>query len=224
VAYEILVIAFGVGVWLSADRNRWLHFVGGLLVMYGLFNAYWPPMHQREVIAAGGGTLTDTLHLVWAGITVSLMFVYIAFGAAALGKRFRWYLIITIALLLTFGLLTVPVVGGTTAGQPTQPDPNRRRYQHSVGKRIRNHQPSRCDSSGKCCAAQFQVTGIECVGTGSAAGLFYREAVISETNQRSRFANEKPARQVRQTRPERPPLMASPDVRSRSRDPPGRTV
>jgi hypothetical protein len=42
VAYEILVIAFGVGLWLSADRNRWLHFVGGLLVIYGLFNSYWP--------------------------------------------------------------------------------------------------------------------------------------------------------------------------------------
>jgi hypothetical protein len=119
VAYEILVIAFGVGVWLSANRNRWLHFVGGLLVIYGLFNAYWPPMHQREVIAAGGGTLTDTLHLVWAGIAVFLMFVYIAFGAAALGRPFRWYSIITIVLLLTFGLLTVPVVGGISTGQPT---------------------------------------------------------------------------------------------------------
>ena len=119
VAYEILVIAFGVGVWLSANRNRWLHFVGGLLVIYGLFNAYWPPMHQREVIAAGGGTLTDTLHLVWAGIAVFLMFVYIAFGAAALGRPFRWYSIITIVLLLMFGLLTVPVVGGISTGQPT---------------------------------------------------------------------------------------------------------
>ena len=119
VAYEILVIAFGGGVWLTADRNRWLHVVGGLLVIYGLFNAYWPPMHQREVIAAGGGTLTDTLHLIWAGIAVFLMFVYIAFGAAALGRRFRWYSIITIALLLTFGLLTVPVVGGISTGQPT---------------------------------------------------------------------------------------------------------
>jgi len=118
VAYEILVIAFGVGVWLAAGRNRWLHVVGGLLVIYGLFNAYWPPMHQREVIAAGG-TLTDTLHLVWACVAVFLMFVYIAFGAAALGRRFRWYSIITIVLLLTFGLLTVPVVGGISTGQPT---------------------------------------------------------------------------------------------------------
>jgi len=119
VAYEILVIAFGLGVWLSADRNRRLQTVGGLLIIYGLFNAYWPPMHQREVIAAGGGTFTDTLHLVWAGITVFLMFVYIGFGAAALGKRFRWYSIATIVVMLAFGLLTIPAVGGISSGQPT---------------------------------------------------------------------------------------------------------
>ena len=98
------MIAFGVGVWLSADRHRWLQIVGALLVVYGLFNAYWPPMHQREVIAAGGATLTGTLHLLWAGIAVFLMFVYIAFGAAALGRRFHWYSITTIVLLLAFGL------------------------------------------------------------------------------------------------------------------------
>lgn len=119
VLYVILVIAFGVGVWLSADRNRWLRIVGALLVVYGMFNAYWPPMHQREVIAAGGGTLTDTLHLAWAGVTVFLMFLYIAFGAMGFGKRFRWYSIITMVLLLVFGLLTGPAVSGISTGQPT---------------------------------------------------------------------------------------------------------
>ncbi len=119
VVYEILVIAFGVGVWLSAHRSRTLQIVAGLLVIYGLFNAYWPPMHQREVIAAGGATLTDTLHLVWASVTVFLMFLYITFGAASLGKTFRWYSIATIVIMLTFGLLTVPVVGGISTGEPT---------------------------------------------------------------------------------------------------------
>ena len=117
--YVLLVIAFGVGVWLSADRNRWLRIVGGLLVVYGLFNIYWPPMHQREVIAAGGGTLTDTLHLVWAGVTVFLMFLYIAFGAVAFDRRFRWYSITTIVFLLAFGLLTGPAVTGISTGQST---------------------------------------------------------------------------------------------------------
>jgi hypothetical protein len=117
--YEILVLAFGVGVLLSARRSRALHIVGALLMVYAIFNFYWPPMHQREVIAAGGSTLTDTLHLVWAGVTVTLMFLFIAFGAAAFGKRFRWYSFATAVVLLTFGILTAPAVAGISTGEPT---------------------------------------------------------------------------------------------------------
>src|SRR5438046_9732951 len=43
--YEILVIAFGIGVWLSADGRRPLQVVAGLLLAYGSFNFWRPPMH-----------------------------------------------------------------------------------------------------------------------------------------------------------------------------------
>jgi hypothetical protein len=117
--YEILVIAFGVGVWMSAAGRRPLQVVAGLLIAYGIFNFWWPPMHQRDVIAAGGGTLTDQLHLVWAGIAVLFMFLFIAFGAAALGMQFRLYSIGTILVLLFFGALTFPSTDAIATGQPT---------------------------------------------------------------------------------------------------------
>jgi Protein of unknown function (DUF998) len=117
--YEFLVIAFGIGVWMSANGRRPLQVVAGLLLAYGIFNFWWPPMHQREVIAAGGGTLTDQLHLVWAGVAVLLMFLFSAFGAAAFGKRFRLYSIGTILVLLFFGALTFPSAEAIAAGQPT---------------------------------------------------------------------------------------------------------
>ncbi len=116
---SVLTIAFGVGVLLSAGRSRALKTVGALLMAFGIFSMWWPPMHQREVIAAGGSTLTDTLHLVWAGITVFTMFLYIAFGAIALRGRFRWYSIGTAAILLAFGILTGPAIAGISTGQPT---------------------------------------------------------------------------------------------------------
>ena len=58
--YTVLVIAFGWGVWKSAGRNRALRIVGGLLMPtdHGVLWPFWPPMHQREVLAAGGGTMT----------------------------------------------------------------------------------------------------------------------------------------------------------------------
>jgi hypothetical protein len=63
-------------------------------------------MHQREVLAAGGGTMTDTMHILFAMVTVPLMALEIGFGAAAFGKRFRIYSIISLAILIVFGILT----------------------------------------------------------------------------------------------------------------------
>ena len=63
-------------------------------------------MHQREVLAAGGGTFTDTWHLVMASVTVLLMFLSIGFGAAAFGKGFRFYSLVTILVFIVFGVLT----------------------------------------------------------------------------------------------------------------------
>jgi hypothetical protein len=104
--YTLLIAAFGCGIWQSSAGNRSLRAVGGLLVGYGVFGLFWPPMHQREVLAAGGKTLTDTLHIVWAMIIVLLMMLAMGFGAAALGKRFRFYSIATILILLVFGALS----------------------------------------------------------------------------------------------------------------------
>jgi hypothetical protein len=106
--YTVLITAFGIGVWKSADRNRAVRIVGGLILAYASLGLLWPfaPMHQRDVLAAGGGTLSDTLHQVLGGVTVFLMFLAIGFGATAFGKRFSVYSIVTIVVLLVFGGLT----------------------------------------------------------------------------------------------------------------------
>jgi hypothetical protein len=114
VPYIVLFAAFGWGVLKSAGTNWWLRIAGWLILVYSAFNLYWPPMHRREVLAAGGGTLTDTLHLVWAGVTVFLFLVIMACGAMALGRRFRAYTIVSVAVLIVCGLLTsldAPKVG-----------------------------------------------------------------------------------------------------------------
>src|SRR3954454_20147633 len=72
-AYTLLVAAFGWGVRASVRQNRPLRVAGSLLVAYGVIGLAWPPMHLREVLAAGGGTLTDTMHIVFAVMTVFLM-------------------------------------------------------------------------------------------------------------------------------------------------------
>lgn len=106
IVYALLMMAFGYGIWVSALRNRPLRVAGALILVYSTIGLFWPPMHQREVVAAGGGTLTDTLHIVWSAAWVAFMLAAIAFAAAGLGKRFRLYSIATLVVLLAFGVLT----------------------------------------------------------------------------------------------------------------------
>jgi CubicO group peptidase (beta-lactamase class C family) len=106
IAYTLLMAAFGLGIWRSARGDRALRVVGAMLVVYGLLGLGWPPMHQRPVLATGGGTLSDTLHIVWSFVTVLLMLIAMGFGAAALGKRFRRYSVATIATLVVLGVLS----------------------------------------------------------------------------------------------------------------------
>ena len=78
------------------------------MVAYGVIGLGWPfaPMHQRAVMATGGGTLTDTMHIVFGAVTVFLILVAMGFGAAAFGERFRLYSIATMVILVSFGALT----------------------------------------------------------------------------------------------------------------------
>ena len=104
--YSLLLIAFGWGVWQISPNNRPLRIVGALFIANACVGFFWPPMHQRAVLAAGGGTLTDTLHIVFTAIWGLFAIFTIGFGAAALGKWFRLYSIATLILLLFFGILT----------------------------------------------------------------------------------------------------------------------
>lgn len=100
--YLLFFSAFGWGVLEAAQENRYLRIAGYLILAYCILNMYWPPMHMRGSI----GTLTDTLHLVWAGVTVPLMMAIMVLGALGLGKKFRIYSILSFVTLIVFGILT----------------------------------------------------------------------------------------------------------------------
>jgi hypothetical protein len=117
--YTLLFIAFGSGTWLSANGNRKLQIVAAVVIFDGVLGFFWPPMHQREIIAAGGGTLTDILHLVWAFVHLALMLLMIGFGAAAFGKSFRTFSAVIVLVFIVFGILTTKESTGLEANLPT---------------------------------------------------------------------------------------------------------
>jgi hypothetical protein len=119
ITYTLLVAAFGWGVFKSAGQERSLRIAGILLFLHGIVGLTWSPMHQREMLAAGGGTFTDTWHIVMSVITVSLMFLTIGFGAAAFNKGFRFYSVATILVFIVFGVLTFAEAPNVDKNLPT---------------------------------------------------------------------------------------------------------
>ena len=101
-AYTVLVIAFGLGIWLSADGKHSLRVAAALLIAAAVFGSFWPPMHMRGAVFAH----TDMLHIVWTAGWLLLTMVAMSLAGAALGKRFLYYTIVTIVVELLFGFLT----------------------------------------------------------------------------------------------------------------------
>ena len=131
-----LLLAFGYGVWLTATagpprltegsaepaprtNSRPLQIAAALLMIYAAFGFFWPPMHLRPVLAAGGGTLTDTLHIVWTAISAVLVMLAMGFAAAFFGTPFRVYSIVTIVAMFALGWLTGTYAPAIQANLPT---------------------------------------------------------------------------------------------------------
>lgn len=113
--FPLLFAAFGWGVLQSSNDKPPLKITGWLIIAYSFFNLYWPPMHMRGVETS----FTDTMHIVWAFITVLLMVAMMLFSAVALGKKFRTYTIVSIFLLLLFGFLTGRYAPAIPVNDPT---------------------------------------------------------------------------------------------------------
>lgn len=113
--FDLFFVLFGLGVFMSSSGNRHLRVVGIIIILYGTFIAFWPPMHQRGAEL----TLSDTLHVAWAMGGLVLMMLMMGFGAAAFGKFFRIYTIVTIFLLILFGVLTTTYASDVGSNLPT---------------------------------------------------------------------------------------------------------
>jgi hypothetical protein len=114
--YSPLMLAFAWGVWRAAGDRRLLRITALLLFAIGAIGIVWSffPMHAR----GGPKTSTDTMHAIFAGVQVALLFVTIGFSAAALGTRFRIFAIATGIVLLAAGASTflfVPRVDAAVA-------------------------------------------------------------------------------------------------------------
>lgn len=101
-AYGMLVMAFGLGIWVTDGRKR-ARF-GIILFGYGIVGAVtllFFPMHLR----GAEGTISDIMHATLTGVIVLFILLFIGLGGTLHGKWFRLYSIGTILIILLFGVL-----------------------------------------------------------------------------------------------------------------------
>ena len=101
--YDVLLIAFGGGVW-TYSRKRALRITGGLLIGIGVLGFVGVPFPLQ--LGAPEATFANIIHSLLAGIVVLFFLLAIGFGAFACGKRFRLYSIITILILIVVGAVS----------------------------------------------------------------------------------------------------------------------
>ena len=122
ISYGVLVAAFAVGVWTSATPKRAARITGAMLLGYaafGMAGGVFFPMRPREALAAGEGTLRNAMHIPATAVMSLFLLLAMGFGATLLGKQFRYYSYVTIAILLVLGALAGLQGGQMEANQPT---------------------------------------------------------------------------------------------------------
>ncbi len=104
--YGFLMLLFGIGVWKAAEGRKALRYAAAAILIETVLGFFWPPMHKREVIAAGGGSLTDTLHIVFTAVWGLLMMSAIVLSAVSLRGRFAAFSVAMLILMIVFGAMT----------------------------------------------------------------------------------------------------------------------
>jgi hypothetical protein len=115
IAYDVLLIAFGLAVWASPGRKRALRFIGALLIGIAVVGAITPPMYLRGT----GDPLGDLPHIVLTGVIVLFIITAIAIGASLYGRKWRLYSGATLLVIIASGTLTGVAASQLAAGQPT---------------------------------------------------------------------------------------------------------
>ncbi len=121
-SYNLLVVAFGVGIWLVASSERAARVAAALLVAYaslGQVGLVLFPMNTREVLAAGERGVANTMHpITTAALSLVLLLIMVS-GSRLLGRRFRYFTYGIIVTLVVFGSLVSLQIDKMVANEPT---------------------------------------------------------------------------------------------------------
>jgi hypothetical membrane protein len=116
--YGLLMMAFGVGVWMSSPARR-ARITGGLLLAYAAIGLLGPTVFEMNVRGSGGDVTADLLHIAITAVLVILILFSVGFGSSMAGKSLRSYSVATLLIMVASGMVTSFMAPALGSEQPT---------------------------------------------------------------------------------------------------------
>ena len=114
-AYNALILAFGIGVWLSR-HNRAQGVTAILLIVYAIASVLGLLVFPLDYSASGSGA---AMHMVATFTLIILMFAFIVSAAIGGGRAFRIYSVLTVLIIIGGAVLAGMQVPRIEAGLAT---------------------------------------------------------------------------------------------------------
>lgn len=114
-AYNALILAFGIGVWLSR-RNRAQGVTAILLIIYAIAGVIGLLVFPLDYNASGSGA---SMHMAATFTLIILMFAFIVSAAVGGSRAFRIYSVLTVVIIIGGATLAGMQVPRIEAGLPT---------------------------------------------------------------------------------------------------------
>ena len=116
--YDLLMMAFGVGVWMSGREKR-VRITASLLFAYAAFGLLGPTVFEMNLRGSESDPTADILHIAATMVLVLLILASVGFGASMCGRSFRLYSFVTLLIMVVFGVLTGLEAPSLETGAPT---------------------------------------------------------------------------------------------------------
>lgn len=117
VIYNLLVIGFAIGLWMSVQDDR-LRATSAFIAGIGAVGLIAGPFSEMN-LRGSEWMITDTLHIAVTAVIVLCIFGGVMFATSALGGGFYRYSIGTLITLAVFGLIAGLQGVRLAAGEPT---------------------------------------------------------------------------------------------------------
>lgn len=119
IVYGVLLLAFALGVWMSAGRNRAMRITALMVFAQAIDGLVTPTYFPAPMRGAAGAESAGMIHVVLTAVGVLTILLAIVFGAAAYRNWFRFYSVGTLLIILAFGIIGFSYVPAISANLPT---------------------------------------------------------------------------------------------------------